>query len=308
MQKKNKILGITYLFITAIIWGGCFVPQKVGGSTVGPYLFIVYRCLIGCPVIAILIFIDTFAKTGKLSFFRDDEDVKLTIKYSFQGGILLFISMALQQAGVVFTDVAKSGLISSLEVIFVPIICMLLFKKKISLLLWIFIITSFFGIYLLSAGSISGFNFGDFLMFFSAISYAGTIVQLERNILKTDALKITFFRFVFVGIFAYIFANIFTRDLLPIKYFVAAFPSLLCCGVLSSGIAYSLQGLGQKHCDSVIAALIMGLEGVFAAIFGWIFLGESLTFVQILGCIIAIVSTSLVQLIDYYETAGTPIK
>lgn len=301
MTFNTNIIGIIYLLITAIIWGGSFISQLFGGIKVGSFSFIAYRCIFGCITIAMMIYYDNYKKLKKIKFFRDDENIKTTIINSTWCGFVLFLSMATQQLGVEITDVAKSGLIASLEVICVPIFMMILYKKKISLITWFFIITSMLGIMMLSVNSITGINIGDIYVFISTILYSITIIQVPKYIKSVDPLKFSFFRFVIVGICGLVIGLIFERDKMTFEIIVSAMPSILYSGVLASGVAYTFQILGQKYCEPVIATLIMSLEGVFAAIFGWILLGQSLNFLQIIGCIVAIISIMIVQILDYRQ-------
>lgn len=300
-MKNTRLIGIIYLMITAIIWGGSFISQLFGGKAVGSCSFIAYRCVFGCLTIAMMIFMDTYKRTGKLTFFRADENVEITILNSFWCGIILFASMIIQQIGVEITDIAKSGLIASIEVICVPILMCILYRKKIGFVTWVFIITSMLGVMMLSINSVSGINFGDVLVFISTVLYSITIIQVPKYISSVDPLKFSFFRFVAVGILSFIGAIIFERDTISLQSIKNGMPAILFSGILASGVAYTFQILGQKYCDPVIATLLMSLEGVFAAIFGWMILGQSLNLLQIIGCVIAVISIMFVQVLDYRE-------
>lgn len=297
-MKNSKLKGIIYLLITALIWGGSFISQLFGGKAVGSFSFIAYRCVFGCLTIACMILYDNYKRYNKLIFFNENENIKEELKGSTICGFVLFLSMVTQQIGVERTDVAKSGLIAALEVICVPILVMIVFKKKIKLITWIFIITSMFGIMLLSKNSVEGIIFADLIVFISTILYSVTIIQVPMYIDKINPLKFSFLRFVVVGISSFVFSIIFERDFMAFDNIKNALPSILYSGVLASGVAYTFQILGQEYCEPVIATLLMSLEGVFAAVLGWIILGQTLNFAQIIGCIIAIVSIILVQLTD----------
>ena len=115
-MNSNRLKGIIYLLITAIIWGGSFISQLFGGAAIGSFSFNSYRCVLGCLTIAIMIFYDSKVRVGKFVFFREDEDITKTIKNSAWCGVTLFFAMIIQQLGVQRTDTAKAGLITSLEV------------------------------------------------------------------------------------------------------------------------------------------------------------------------------------------------
>lgn len=297
-MNNSRLKGIVYLLITAIIWGGSFISQLFGGEAIGSFSFNAYRCVLGCLTIAIMIFYDSKVRVGKFVFFREDEDVMKTIKDSSLCGVTLFFAMIIQQLGVQRTDTAKAGLITSLEVICVPILLLIFYKRKIKFITWLFIITTMFGISLLSVNSLSGINKGDILVAISSVLYSVTIIQVTQYVNGIDPLKFSFFRFVIVGILGFICAILLREQFLDVDKLKAALPSIFYSGVLGSGVAYTFSIIGQHYCEPIIATLIMSLEGIFAAIFGWIILGQSLSLIQILGIIVAFISITMVQITD----------
>ncbi len=297
-MKKNSAKGIIYLLITAIIWGGSFISQLFGGVTIGSFAFSGYRGVFGCLTIAILIFYNNIKKHKTFTFFRKEEDIKTTVIGSCWCGIVLFSALITQQIGVEITDTAKSGIIASTEVVMVPIMMFLLYKRKIRPITWLFIFTTMLGIMTLSMNSISGINIGDVWVFISTILYSFTIIQVPKYIKKIDSLKFSFFRFFMVMILGFAMSFIFKEDAFNAVKLKEAMPSILYSGILASGVAYTLQVIGQKDCEPIVATLIMSLEGVFAAIFGWIILGQSLNFIQIIGIVISFISIILVQISD----------
>lgn len=298
MMKKNSLKGIIYLLITAIIWGGSFISQLFGGVTIGSFAFSGYRGIFGCITIGILILYNNIKKYKTFTFFRKDEDVKDTILGSCWCGVVLFSALITQQIGVEITDTAKSGIIASTEVIMVPIMMFLFFKRKIRPITWLFILTTMFGIMMLSMNSLSGINAGDVWVFISTILYSFSIIQVPKYINHIDSLKFSFFRFFMVMILGFALSFIFKEDGLNALKFKEALPSILYSGILASGVAYTLQVIGQKDCEPVVATLLMSLEGVFAAVFGWIILGQSLNSIQILGIAISFISIIFVQITD----------
>lgn len=297
-MSSNNVKGIIYLLITAIIWGGAFVAQLFGGNAIGAYLFSTYRCILGCITIAVMIYFDSIKKTGKFSFFRQDEDKTLTIKNSLWCGVVLFFAIITQQIGVEMTDTAKSGLITSLEVICVPIILFIVYGRKIRLITWLFIVTSMLGIMMLGLNSVSKLNIGDLWVFVSTILYSITIIQVPKYVKNIDPLKFSFFRFIVVIVLGAFFAKVFNKNEVSMDQLKEALPSIFYSGVLSAGVAYTFSIIGQQYCEPIIATLIMSLEGIFAAIFGWIILGQSLNFIQITGILISFISIVVVHITD----------
>ena len=297
-MKKNTPKGIIYLLITAIIWGGSFISQLFGGVTIGSFAFSGYRGIFGCITIAIIIFYNNIKHHNTWSFFRKDEDIKKTVIGSCWCGAVLFSALITQQIGVEITDTAKSGIIASTEVIMVPIMMFVLFKRKIRLITWLFIFTTMIGIMMLSMNSLTGINAGDIWVFVSTVLYSFTIIQVPKYIKYIDSLKFSFFRFLMVMILGFGFSFLFKEDGFNVVKIKEAMPSILYSGILASGVAYTLQVIGQKDCEPIVATLIMSLEGVFAAIFGWIILGQSLNLMQLVGILIAFISIIFVQITD----------
>ena len=298
ISKKNNVIGTIYLLLTAIIWGSAFVAQFTGGTQVGNFAFIFLRTFIGSITIVFMIISTNFLKYKKFIFIQDKSNLKKALYISFKCGILLFFSMAFQQIGVTLTDTAKSGFIASLTVICVPFLLFVLYGKKIRLTTIIFILTTLIGIGLISINSSHGIVIGDILGIIAMFLYSISILQVTKYIKEVDALEFSLFRFLVVCIIALLATLLFEKQGLHFVNLKNGFYSFMYAGIFSTGVAYSFQIIGQKYCNPVIATLLMSLEGLFAAVFGWIFLGHTLNYLQILGCIIMTISIVLVQLTD----------
>lgn len=296
--KKNNIIGTIYLLFTAIIWGSAFVAQFTGGTQVGNFTFIFLRTFIGSITIVFMIIISNFFKYKKFIFVKNKDNLKNTIFISLKCGLLLFFSMAFQQIGVTLTDTAKSGFIASLTVICVPFLLFVLYGKRIKIKTLFFIFTTIIGIGLISLNSSHGINIGDILGIIAMFLYSITILQVTKYIKEVDALEFSLFRFLVVCVISFFATIIFEKVNLNVENLKIGFYSFMYAGIFSTGVAYSFQIIGQKYCNPVIATLLMSLEGLFAAISGWIFLGHTLNFLQIMGCIIMTISIILVQLTD----------
>ena len=296
--KKNNIIGTIYLLLTAIIWGSAFVAQFTGGTQVGNFTFIFLRTFIGSITIVFMIIISNFFKYKKFIFVKNKDNLRNTIFISLKCGLLLFFSMAFQQIGVTLTDTAKSGFIASLTVICVPFLLFVLYGKRIKIKTLFFIFTTIIGIGLISLNSSHGINIGDILGIIAMFLYSITILQVTKYIKEVDALEFSLFRFLVVCVISFFATIIFEKVNLNVENLKIGFYSFMYAGIFSTGVAYSFQIIGQKYCNPVIATLLMSLEGLFAAISGWIFLGHTLNFLQIMGCIIMTISIILVQLTD----------
>ncbi len=296
-NHNTNIKGIVMLTITAIIWGAGFVAQYLGGVHLGSFSFTAIRCFVGIVAIFMMIICDNLKRFKKICFFRKDENIQKTIKVSFFCGFFLFTGMTLQQIGIMQTTAAKAGFISALTVILVPIISLMFFKKKITKLMWFFIGTALIGIAMLNLDDNISINVGDFICFLSTIGFSIDIIMISKNVSGIDELKFSFFRFVEVMILNFILVFLF-EDLTVEKIILARF-AILFSGILVIGVAYTFQIIGEKHCDPIIATLIMSFEGMFAAIFGFFILNQSLNLLQIFGAILMTISIILVQVINF---------
>lgn len=302
MQHKTEFKGVVFLSLTAIIWGSGIVGQYIGSEFLNPFAFNCFRCIVGIFAILIMILTANYIKYKKIIFFTKDENKFKIIKTSFVCGISLFLGMILQQIGVGLTEAAKASFIASLTVILVPIVTMF-FGRKIRFITWVFIITTLIGIVLLNNGASGKFNKGDIICFISTCAYTIDILQISKNAGDIDSLKFSFFRFTTVCILSFILMMII--EVPTIQNIKSGMPAVLYTGLFSIGIAYTFQIIGQKHCDSVIATLIMSFEGMFGAIFAYIILGQKLDYIQILGCIVMTISIVLVQLTNNnYENSS----
>ena len=297
-MSLSNIKGSIILLLVAILWGSGFVTQYIGGRIVGSFIFSTGRALIGIIFLFIVVIIRNYIQNKRIFFFDKNEDINYLIKTSIITGIILSIAILVQQVGVEMTLTAKSGFISSLTIIFVPIILFIFLKKKIKLITFIFIITSLIGAFLLNFHSASLLNIGDLLCLFSTICFSIDIIIVSSLTKKIDTLKFSLFRFVIFFIMSLIGIFVFKEkiDLVNIENATIA---IIYSGIFVIGLAYTGQIIGERLCPPIIATLIMSLEGASAAILGYFILGQTLNIVQIIGCIIVIISNILVQLTYY---------
>jgi drug/metabolite transporter (DMT)-like permease len=216
-------------------------------------------------------------------------------------GIALTIASTLQQVGLKYTTVGKAGFITTLYIIFVPIGGLIVFKKKVSPVVWIAAVMAAFGLYLLCMTESLSIGAGDIMVFICAIVYSAHIMIVDANSAEADGVIVSCIQLVICGVLCSIAALIWgSPNLGQIKEGIG---SILYAGVLSSGLAYTLQIVGQKGLNPTVAALIMSLESVVATIAGWaaykigfLTTDQSLTPRQIAGCVIVFAAVILVQL------------
>lgn len=290
------------LLITAIIWGSAFVAQKAG-TVLEPFTYNGIRMLIGGLVLIPVIFL--FKKINgseKNAPEKSEEERAAEKKILITGGIccglVLCLASTLQQFGLFFeTDAGKAGFITSLYIVIVPVLG-LFFKKKVRPLIWFCVALGAVGFYLLTmAGKSSGgfqLQTGDLFVLICAFAFSCHIMVVDHFSPKCDGIKLSCIQFLTAGVIGivcmFIFENPVWADI------VDCWLPILYCGVFSSGIAYTLQVLGQKHAEPTVASLIMSLESVFAVLFGVLLASENLTLVEGIGCVVIFIAVIIPQL------------
>jgi drug/metabolite transporter (DMT)-like permease len=207
-------------------------------------------------------------------------------------GVVLFTASELQQVGIISSGVGKSGFLTTLYILAVPLLGLFL-KRKVKPFMWVCIALGIIGMYFLCVSETSALNFGDFMLILCAVCFAVHIMVIDHFVKKVDGVRLSLVQFFVCGVLSLITALIFeTIDFNLIKEAIIA---ILYAGVLSSGVAYTLQIVSQKNLSPTVACLIMSLESVFAALSGALF-GERLTGNEIFGCVLVFMATILAQL------------
>jgi drug/metabolite transporter (DMT)-like permease len=262
---------------------------------IGPNTFMGIRTLMGGIVLLPVIFILDKSKK-KQGTYKKTNGKKL-IKYGFVCGIFLCIAQTLQTyglSGAHATTTAKSGFLTALYIIFVAIIG-LFFGKKLTAKMALGIITAIVGMYFLCLfGEKISFNSGDALTILCAVFFAGQILCIDKFVTDIDGLKLSCTQFLVAGAVNAIL--MFILETPDIENIFSCSTALLYSGIMSCGVAYTLQVIGQKYADPTSASIIMSLESVFAAISGWIILSQEMSISQIAGCVLMFLAIVLVQL------------
>lgn len=291
-HSKNFIL----LFLTALIWGVAFVAQSVAMDYIGPYTFNAVRSLLGGIVLVPCVFLFGQKKKSVI-----DEDPSKGTAIDRPGdmitggllcGIMLFLSTTLQQVGIQYTTVAKAGFITALYIILVPILGIFL-KKRVSFQIWISVVIAIIGLYLLCMKGSFYLGQGDFLVLLCSLCFALHILVIDHFTDKVNGVKLSCIQFFVSGLLSSILMFLFEAP--AISAIFSAWLPIVYGGVFSSGIAYTLQIIGQKGTDPTIASLILSLESVVSVLAGWIILGQSLTPREILGCLLMFGAIILAQ-------------
>lgn len=283
MSKKMK--SNILLLLTAFIWGSAFVAQKSGMDYIEPFTYNGIRTFIGGLVlIPVIIFFTkkNNRQNGTEEKVFDFEKDKIAIIGGICCGLALFVASSLQQFGVSYTTAGKAGFITTLYVVFVPILSLLL-RKKVRPIMWVCVALGAVGLYLLCMTDASfSLQIGDMLVLLCAVAFAVHILVIDHFSPKADGVKISCVQFLVSGVLGIICMFIFeTPDLGNI---LACWLPILYAGVLSCGVAYTLQVVAQADADPTAASLILCLESVFAVISGAILLHESMSPRELMGC------------------------
>lgn len=292
----KKLRGNIMLLATALIWGLAFVAQSDGMNYVGPFTYNATRTLLGgfvlIPVIALLKALDKHGKSDEAP--QKKAPLRTTIIGGICCGIVFFIAGSLQQIGITMTTVGKAGFITALYIVIVPLIGVILYRKT-SLKIWLCAAVAVAGFYLLCINEGFSVSSGDLLVLLCAVFFAVHITVIDRfNAKNTDGTLMSCIQFFTAGIMMLVCMFIFEKP--DIDAIMAAWLPILYGGVMSCGVAYTLQILGQRHTEPTVATLIMSLESVFAALFGWLLLHETLSLKELAGCALVFVAVIFAQI------------
>lgn len=298
---RHQTRGIFMLSLTAFIWGTAFVAQSVSMDYMGPFTFNSARFLIGGFVLLPVIFWmnrSSSEKEDRRQIEASKNSSSTLIKGGIYCGLALFIGAAFQQLGIIGTTVGKAGFISTLYVVMVPVLG-LFFGKKVSKIIWLCIFLAMIGMYLLCINESLSLSRGDFLVLISAFCFSIHILVIDHFSPLVDGVKLSCIQFFTCGILSGIVALALESP--EFFHLSNGWKALLYSGVLSCGVAYTLQVVGQKYVMPVIASLILSLESVFAVFSGWIILDEMLTAKEIWGCVLIFGAILLAQAPDLWK-------
>ncbi len=287
---KTKFKGPLCLFLCSLFWGMAFAAQSNAMNYMGPYTFVFLRSAITSLV---LFSVHPLMVRMRMIPAENRENRASLWKVGALCGMFLVAATLLQQIGLVTTSTAKSGFITALYIVIVPILGLFIGKKpQITILLGVAM--SLVGLYFLCMKDALRIDPGDLLTFFSAIVFALHILVIDRFGGNLDSVKLSAVQFLFAAVCSGILA--FTLETPTFENFAACWTSVVYVAVFSGALGYTLQIAGQKSTDPTIASLIMCLESVFAAVGGWILLDQRLSGHEMLGCALML-GASIVALI-----------
>ncbi|MDO4976011.1 MAG: DMT family transporter [Eubacteriales bacterium] len=302
-MKTKKIRNTLLLFLTAFIWGAAFVAQSSGGDAVGPYTFNCSRSIIGSLVLIPVIFLLDGLKLTNRKPVTKEEKKTLWIG-GLSCGLVLCIATNLQQVGINSgTPAGKAGFLTACYIILVPILGLFL-KKKSTWNIWLGVMLTVIGLYLLCMKGSLSLQFSDILLLLCALDFSVHILIIDYFSPKVDGVRMSCIQFMTVGILT-AFPMFFTEmngsfaNLGPwlsmFQRWDALIP-ILYAGVFSSGVAYTLQIIGQQDVNPTVASLILSLESVFSVLAGAVILGEMMSLRELCGCAFIFAAVILAQI------------
>ncbi|MBQ6381640.1 MAG: DMT family transporter [Clostridia bacterium] len=293
----KKYTGSLLLMLAAFIWGTAFVAQTDAAESIPPFLFSALRSLIGAAVLCVFILLRRrFGKGAQM----EKSDVKRLLLSGVVCGIVLFIAMNLQQYGItvypqqVNNIPGRSGFLTAMYVVLVPI-SGLFFHKKVHPLVWAAVILAVAALWLLCLkNGFGGIYLGDVLMFICALAFTAHIISVDMLGKGVDGVLLSCVQFFVAGVLSLLCALIFEPHI-GVQVIAQSWLPILYVGVLSSGVAYTLQIIGQKKSEPAVASIIMSLESVFAVLGGWVVFGDLLSAREMLGCVCMFAAVILAQ-------------
>ncbi len=281
------------LLLTATIWGTAFVAQSVGMEYIGPFTFNAVRCIIGAGVLVPCIALLDKLKGREETKEEKGQERKFLVTGGICCGVILAIASTLQQYGILYSAVGKAGFITAMYIILVPVFSIFL-KKRAGIRIWISVLIAVAGLYLLCMTGGIHFEKGDIYLLLCAVMFSFHILVIDYFSPKTDGVKMSCIQFLTCGIICGICMFLFETPSLTAV--LEAWQPVLYAGVLSCGVAYTLQIVGQKGMNPTVASLIMSLESVISVIAGFFILHQVLSRRELVGCALMFVAIVIAQI------------
>ncbi len=295
MKNNKQARARLLLLVASFIWGTAFVAQRSGAANLGTFTFVFMRCLLAVVTLIPIMIINDKSKGKKVSLLgtSDKREIKIMIIGGLLSGLAWGIAAVFQQFGMVTTSASKAGFITSMYIVFVPVFALFL-GKKTGLNVWVSVILAVVGLYFMSVKDNFALNQGDLLITVSAVFYAVQILITDHYANKIETVRFSLIQFAAVGIICGILAFVFEQP--RIEGIMQNWLALVYVGVLSSGVAFTLQISAQKEINPQVASVIMCFEAVFALLGGVLLLNETLSAREIAGCVVVFAALVLSQI------------
>ena len=298
---SKSLRGTLFLLIAALIWGSAFVAQSVAMDFVGPFTYQTVRSFTASGFIMILAFLNDLIKKKKGTYVKPTGKSRLKlIKGGCICGLALGIAANLQQFGIKYTTVGKAGFLTALYILFVPVLCLIFFKRIPSLKVWCAILIAVAGLYLLCMNGGFSLQAGDTFVLLCSVAFAVHIICCDKFAEGADCFRLSAIQFFVNGLVSALLMLIFEPNGISVfaENLSEVWFTVLYAAIMSSGIAYTLQIFGQRDVNPTVASLLMSLESVFAVLSGIIVLQEIPTFKEAVGCVLMFSAIILSQLPD----------
>lgn len=289
---KKTAAGALMLLLAALIWGAAFSAQSVAGRHVGAYTFNALRFLLGAVTLLPAIAVSDL-RAAKAGSGRKPDRRSLLLGGALCG-LALFFASYLQQCGIERTGAGKSGFITSLYIVLVPLLARIFLKKRAGLSVWVGVVVALGGMYLLCVGEDVSISAGDLYLIGCAVCFSVHILVIDRFSSRVDCLRMSCLQFLVAGLLGLL--PMLTVERPAVADILAAWQPIAFVGVFSCGIAYTFQMLGQRHVPAPVASLLMSMESVFSVLFASLLLHESMRPRELLGSALMLTAILMVQL------------
>ena len=290
---KTQLKGTALLLLAAMIWGAAFTAQTVGMDYVGPFTFQSVRQLLGCLVLLPVIALRDRTGASRDTRPKTKKDRLYLLFCGALCGTVLFCACSLQQIGLLTTSAGKSGFLTALYIILVPLVGLFL-GKKLHLHILFAAVIALIGLYFLCLTDGLSVARGEILTIGCAVCFTAHILILDRVSGRVDGVRLSCLQFLFCGLLSVPFMLL--TETVAAADILACWLPICYTGLLSCGVAYTLQIIAQKDTDPTLASIAMSMEAVFSALFGWLILGQRLSARELLGCGLMFAAVILAQL------------
>ncbi|MGF6550984.1 DMT family transporter [Paraburkholderia youngii] len=298
-DTRQHLRANVLMLIAAMIWGSAFVAQRLSLDTIGPFLFTGLRFLLGALVVLTMIVCVRRPALAELTK-RAPGGARELLGAGGLLGVVLAVSISLQQIGLQYTKIANAGFISSLYVVIVPLLGVL-FRHQTGLGTWLGALLAAVGMYFLSVDEHFSMLYGDWYQLAGALVISAQMMLVSRFAARHDTLMLALVQFVTCGLVCLSIGLVV--EPVSAAVIVRAAPTIAYGGALSVGVAYTIQVVAQRYAAPSHAAVIFSMEGVFAAFAGWLVLGETLTARALFGCALMLAGLIVCQVLPGWKRA-----
>ena len=292
-MKQKRLLGSLLLLLVAVIWGTAFAFQREGMDRIEPFTFVAARMTLSAVFVGLVSVL-----WRRKPAFADASEKKTYVRNTILGGlgcgVFLATASLFQQVGIIETSAGKAGFITAMYILIVPVVNILVFRKKYPWLVWLAVLLGVIGMYLLCMTESLRLSHGDALIIVCAVVFSAHILWCDYFVKNADPIRMSLIQLALTALISWVLALIFEHP--SMEAIRAAAVPILYCGIASGGIGYTLQIVAQKYTDPTVASLLMSLEAVFAVLAGAVMLKEHMTTRELFGCIVMFIAIIMVQI------------